>query len=235
MALPALARPRNLAATSVEELLRGCREGRESAWEEFLRRYGDLIYSTIRRRAGLTRAEDREDAFQNAVLSIYKNLADLRDFDKIVPWMVRIAYTQGIDTLRMRKKLQETPIDDLSESSLNEVRRIEDPAPPAEEMYLALERAQAARQALSRLPERCRLLIRLLFYEDPPLDYAEVARRAALPIGSIGPTRARCLEKMRRILADASAVVSERLPVASGQQKDQTGTAGTTRRGGRHE
>ena len=80
-----------------------------------------------------------------------------------------------------------------------------DPTPPPElpdAVRVRLEQAQQAREALAGLSERCRRLLGYLFFEDPPLDYAEIARREGLPIGSLGPTRARCLEKLRRHFED---------------------------------
>jgi RNA polymerase sigma factor (sigma-70 family) len=66
-----------------------------------------------------------------------------------------------------------------------------------------LQREQRIREAVSRLPERCRQLVRMLFYEDPPLPYAEVAKRLGLAVGSIGLTRSRCLKKLEAGLVEA--------------------------------
>ena len=63
-----------------------------------------------------------------------------------------------------------------------------------------LEQQQLVREALESLPERCRNLLTMLFYEKDELSYAEIARRMAMPVPSVGPTRARCLEKMKKLL-----------------------------------
>ena len=63
-----------------------------------------------------------------------------------------------------------------------------------------LEQSHRVQLALARMPERCRSLLHSLFFEEPAPEYAEIAARDGIPIGSIGPTRARCLEKMRQIL-----------------------------------
>jgi len=65
-----------------------------------------------------------------------------------------------------------------------------------------LEREQMLREAMAQLPPRCRKLVELLFYQEPPLAYAEVARRLGLATGSIGFVRGRCLKRLQRILED---------------------------------
>jgi DNA-directed RNA polymerase specialized sigma24 family protein len=71
--------------------------------------------------------------------------------------------------------------------------------PEVGERLLAEERAQAVREALSRLPWRWRQLVELLM-ADPPASYAEISDQLGLPVGSIGPTRGRCLERLRVLL-----------------------------------
>ena len=70
-------------------------------------------------------------------------------------------------------------------------------AAPPDEMVAALEEEQRVREALEAVPERCRKLLTLLYFTAPVPDYDEVARRMKMPRGSLGPTRARCLDKMR--------------------------------------
>jgi RNA polymerase sigma factor (sigma-70 family) len=180
------------------DLVDRCLDHEFGAWEEFLRRYGRLIYSTIHK-AGL-RPDEQEDAFQSSVMAIYRQLPKLRDREKIVSWIVGITWRQAVDRIRLRSR----------EIRMEEVR---DPVlrgsldPPADavlpdEDRVALELAQHATEALDSLPGRCRRLLNLMFYEHPPLDYAEIARREGVPVGSLGPTRARCLQKMRRFFRE---------------------------------
>lgn len=68
-----------------------------------------------------------------------------------------------------------------------------------DERLLADERAQDVREALSRLPRRWQRLLELLM-ADPPASYAEISDQLGLPVGSFGPTRGRCLEKLRVLL-----------------------------------
>jgi RNA polymerase sigma factor (sigma-70 family) len=184
----------NLSPT---ELVDACVERRPGSWEEFLRRYANLIYSTILK-VGLPDA-DQEDAFQSAILVIYADLGRLRSRESIASWIVGITYRQAINRIRARTRARETP---LEEDEDMPGRSVIDPLAPGDlpdQSRVELERAQQIAEALERLPERCRRLLRILFYEDPAPDYGEISRREGLPVGSIGPTRARCLEKMRRV------------------------------------
>jgi RNA polymerase sigma factor (sigma-70 family) len=190
--------PGSLGELDPEALVRACLAQAPGAWEEFLHRYADLIHSTLHVRVGLNEA-DREDAFQNAVLAIYTHIDRLRDHDRLVPWIIRIAYRQGVNRIRSRTRRRETPLDEIPDATLYDGREDRAEELPGEEAHAELIRAQRAQEALGMLPERCRNLLLLLFYADPPLDYGELSRRQGIPMGSIGPTRARCLERMRRI------------------------------------
>lgn len=175
------------------ELVDRCLDHEPGAWEELLRSYGRLIYSTTNK-AGLG-PEEQEDAFQSSVMAIYRQLPKLRDREKIVSWIVGIAWRQAVNRIRLRSR--EIRMEEVEDSVLR--GSLDPPADSAlpDEDRVALERAQHAMEALDSLPGRCRRLLTLMFYEHPPLDYAEIARREGVPIGSLGPTRARCLRKMR--------------------------------------
>ena len=188
-----------MAELPVELLVDRCLANSPGAWEEFLRRYANLIYSTLIRKVSLDPA-DQEDAFQNAVVAIYESLPKLKDPSLIVSWIVQITYRQGINRIRRRARRRESALDDFTEAQIHAERASEDAGDaPVDEVRIELERAQRAREMLEAAPERCRRLLRLLFYADPPLAYQEIARREGIPIGSIGPTRARCLEKLRAL------------------------------------
>jgi RNA polymerase sigma factor (sigma-70 family) len=179
-----------------EELLRRCKANDEWAWEEFVRRYADLVYTTIQAKVGLS-AGELEDAFQETFLSIYQNLTKLRDTSKLVAWIVRIAYFQGVNRIRKRDRIREVSIEHLPEEEIpdNVAGRFE----PPEDLVIRLRRAQRAKALMELLPKRCRGLLYELFYRDPVPSYDEIALRLGIPVGSIGPTRARCLSRMRRL------------------------------------
>jgi RNA polymerase sigma factor (sigma-70 family) len=177
-----------------DELIKRCLAGENAAWQELLRRYERLIYSTILK-ADLS-ADDQDEAFQGSIVAIYKGLPRLRDRGRLVSWIIAIAWRQAVNCVRRqaRQPRAEIGTEELGQAALEPPAG--GPLPP--ETRLELERAQQAQEALAALPERCRRLLRYLFYEDPAPDYAEIARREGLPIGSLGPTRARCLERMLR-------------------------------------
>lgn len=182
-------------------LVSGCIRDEPGAWGEFLRRYGNLIYSTLHR-LGLD-DEAKEEGFQSAVIGIHRALPDLRDTGRLIAWIIRISYRSGVNQIRLRTRIKETAIDDLTDAALRrDAMPIgEEPAPP-DELRIRLERAQLAGELLEAMSERCRRLLALLFFENPAPDYTEISRRERIPMGSIGPTRARCLEKARQIAAE---------------------------------
>jgi len=192
-ARPAKARKRR-GAWLPEELVARCLAHEEGAWQEFLARYARLIHAIIHR-MGLPEAE-REEAFQSAVAAIYAQLPGLRDVERLVPWIASISSRQAVNCIRRRPK--EIPW----ETGLTPGRgdSVEPPArdPLPDETLLELERAQQAQEAMAALSARCRRLLGYFFYSEPQPGYAEIARRERIPIGSLGPTRARCLSRMRR-------------------------------------
>ena len=100
----------------------------------------------------------------------------------------------------------------LSPDDVEAGARALDPAdarPLADDVYADLERAQAIRSALAEMPDRCRLLLEAFLHEESP-NYKEIARRLEMPIGSIGPTRARCLARLRDLLAARGVTGRER-------------------------
>jgi RNA polymerase sigma factor (sigma-70 family) len=186
-----------LRALTVTELIDACIAQRPESWEEFLRRYANLIYSTILK-VGLP-DEDQEDAFQSSILVIYADLGRLRNRESLASWIVGITYRQAINRIRSRTRARETALEEGDEGSGRVMVDPPDSGDLPDHSRVELERAQQIAEALERLPGRCRRLLQILFYEDPSPDYGEISRREGLPVGSIGPTRARCLEKMRRI------------------------------------
>lgn len=185
----------SLVSLSPDALISACLEHRAGAWDEFLHRYGNLVYSTILK-VGLPEA-DQEEAFQNAIIAIYRQLGRLRDPAKLLSWIIGISHRQAINQIRARRR--ETLVEEVTDDMV-----AEDAGGGAlpDQPRLDLERAQQARETMEQLNERCRRLLELLFMSEPALDYIEIAELLGIPIGSIGPTRARCLEKARRVFSD---------------------------------
>ncbi|MFN8546536.1 MAG: sigma-70 family RNA polymerase sigma factor [Candidatus Eisenbacteria bacterium] len=182
-----------------DELVSACLEHERGAWEEFLRRYANLIHSTILK-VGVTGVE-QEEAFQNSVIAMYRELPRLRDRGKILSWIVGISHRQGVNRIRARRR--EVLVEEVSDDMMtgDQTNGPGDDALPATDR-LKLEQAQQTREAMDLLPERCRRLLEMLFIQDPPADYAEISKREKIPVGSIGPTRQRCLDKARKTFRD---------------------------------
>jgi RNA polymerase sigma factor (sigma-70 family) len=175
------------------ELIEACLDGKSQAWEALIVRYQRLIYS-IPVRYGLPE-HDANDVFQNVSLLLLQNLARLRDRQRLGAWLVITTRRECWRMMRQRQQNPTNPGSDATESLPHD-------ASYSEDELLALERQTLVRAAVELLEAPCRELLTLLFYTDPRPSYADVARRLGIPEGSIGPTRARCLEKLMRKLEE---------------------------------
>jgi len=184
---------------SDEDLLRLCRGGDEAAWERLISRYQRLIY-TVPRRAGLDE-DTAAEVFQEVFMTLYEKLATIEQPERLHAWLVTTARRK---TWRMITR--DRPLKSLGAEADNDVAtlldKLPDDAPLADKALLQLEREHLVRAAMLALDERCQQLLTLLFYTDEPPPYADIARLIHAPEGSIGPTRARCLEKLLRQLKD---------------------------------
>lgn len=169
------------------DLLRRATAGEESAWRTIVEHYQRLVYATIR---SFRITSDAEDLFQEAFLRLYHHLAGLRDSQALTRWLMVTTRNLCIDHLdRCRVR---------SQVSLEAQTLAVDPAPLSH--LIQIERAQLLREAIQELPERCRDLLWKLYFEQDGRDYHAAARAFGMPLGSVGPTRARCLEELLRIV-----------------------------------
>lgn len=174
-------------------LLQACREGDAEAWELLVRRYQRLIYA-IPRRAGL--GEDlAAEVFQHVCVMLLEHIARIERPERLGAWLATTARRESWRMLRRQGATTPLPEDDEGK-----LTSFPDPALLPDELLEHLERQQAVRQALAGLDERCRQLLTLLFYRPDPPPYAEIAAAMGVPEGSIGPTRGRCLQRLRRAL-----------------------------------
>jgi RNA polymerase sigma factor (sigma-70 family) len=177
------------------DLIHACQKGEEAAWDALVSRYERLVY-TIPYRYGLTPAEV-SDVFQSVWLSLLRNLKTLRQPERIAAWLVTTTRRECWERRRgdNYKKAISTDLD-----AQQIVAKSDEPSP--DELVSTYERHEALRQALEHLEPRCRRLIQLLYFDSNIPSYAEVADMLKMPIGSIGPMRARCLKKLRKYLSD---------------------------------
>ena len=180
---------------SDHELLLACRRGDEDAWATLVNRYQRLIY-TIPRRAGLD--EDRSaEVFQEVFTTLLEKLYDIERPERLQAWLVTTARRKTMRLISREAGLRGFVED---QEGRDETHKLSDPAPLPDEVLVRLEEQHRVRIAVASLDERCRKLLTLLFYASEPPTYAEIAAALGTTEGSIGPTRARCLQKLLRLL-----------------------------------
>jgi RNA polymerase sigma factor (sigma-70 family) len=177
---------------SDERLVLACRAGDASAWEALIERYQRLIYA-IARHAGLD-DEQSADVFQRVFATLVERLDTIEQPAVIGSWL---ATTARHESWRLSRRERRARLS--GEMSIIGEPPV-DPAPLPDELLLRLEEQHRVRTAVAGLDERCRQLLILLFYRPEPPLYAEVAATLGMSEGSIGPTRSRCLQKLRRLL-----------------------------------
>lgn len=177
------------------QLVLACRRGDQVAWEKLIRRYQRLIYA-IPLRAGLDEDQAAE-IFQEVFTTLFQKLNDIEEPERLQAWLVTTARRKTWRTISKEGRPRSNVDADIAS---DEAAAIRDEAPLPDEQLLILEEQHQIRTAVSLLDERCRTLLHVLFYRSEPPSYAELAASLGIPEGSIGPTRARCLAKLLRIL-----------------------------------
>ncbi len=170
------------------KLIDACLRGDEDAWGTLIERYSRLIY-TVPLRFGFPKAV-ADEVFQETCLILLENLGSLRDRERLSAWLVTVSRRVCIQRWR-RSQILET-VDLLEIDGL--VSDI------SEERLEQLEEQHRVQQAIETLPMRCQRLIKALFFESPQPSYETIANTLGVPVGSVGPTRARCLERLRQAL-----------------------------------
>ena len=176
-----------------EWLVQGCIQGDQRAWEELIDKYKRLIYS-IPIKYGASPA-DAADVFQAVCIEVLNSLPQLKNVQSLRSWLITVTIRQAYRW--KRKQTNHVELDAMDPDVAESIASI----PPVETLE-QLEQEQIVRDVVAKLPPRHRELVQLLFFEQPPLPYAEVARRMGLATGSIGFIRGRCLDKLRRALVE---------------------------------
>ncbi|MCU0494434.1 MAG: sigma-70 family RNA polymerase sigma factor [Chloroflexaceae bacterium] len=178
------------------QLLQGCRAGDASAWEALLQAYERLVFS-IPLNYGLSR-DEAADVTQLTFTALLESLDSLSDDSRLGAWLATVARRQTWRVLergRRERPDAEVPIPEsatlLGHSSRDPLER--------------WELLEWLHRGLAHLNERCRELLQALYFAPDEPPYAEVALRLGIPVGSIGPTRARCLERLRQVLSEGEA------------------------------
>ena len=184
------------AGVSVADLVRAASAGDSAAWDALVARFSGLLWATAR---GHRLSEsDSADVVQTTWLRLLENLGRIDDPERLPGWLATTVRRECLAVLRKGKREHAFGDDDA-------VATIPDPRSPLDAALLAAERDALLWQLVDRLPDRCRSLLRVLM-ADPPPAYAEVSAALGLPVGSIGPTRARCLGHLRELALASGAL-----------------------------
>jgi RNA polymerase sigma factor (sigma-70 family) len=185
-------------SSSDTDLIAGCLDGQEAAWEALISKYERLIYA-ICRRYNLQQAES-DDIFGRVCLLLLQNLETLRDRTRLAAWLIT---TSSRECWHYKKSLATAALPEGHNSfELLEANIPGDSAPLPEEELLRLERQQRVREGLRQLAPRCQKLLWYLFYDPTEPSYTRIAAELNMPVASIGPNRTRCLEKLKKQLQE---------------------------------
>lgn len=178
--------PARLGAEEVASLARAAAAGDQRAWERLVEEFSGLVWAVAR--AHRLSRSDAADVAQTTWLRLVEHLGRIKDPGRLGGWVATTARRECLRVLRTAART--VPADD-------EVLEREPSETTVDADLLLAERDAALWQAFDRLPARDQALLRLLV-ADPTPSYEEIGAALDMPIGSIGPTRARCLERLRR-------------------------------------
>ncbi len=180
--------PNDVAAT-----VRRAAAGDASAWDALVENFGPMLWA-VTSGFRLGRA-DTAEVVQTTWLRLVENLDRVKQPEAVGGWLATTARHEALRMLRLRAREVLTEDDDVRSGS----ERMREPEPGPADRVVTADRNQRLWTVFEQLPQRCRTLLRMLAVEAPP--YSVVGSRLGMPIGSIGPTRSRCLERLRVLLA----------------------------------
>lgn len=186
--------------STVTALVLRARSGDSSAWAALVAQFAPLVWS-ICRRFGLARP-DAEDVGQNLWLRLVEHLAVIEEPAALPGWLATTTRRLCMEVLARR--------DRNARAAKAEAHLLAERTPAsADDVVLAAERNAAVREAFGQLSFKCQELLSLLTH-DPPLSYAEIGAKLQVPVGGLGPRRARCLNELRRCPALVALIQADR-------------------------
>lgn len=172
----------------VAELVKQAAAGERQAWDALVKRFNGLIWAIIRKHR-LSPA-DSQDVAQVVWLRLLENLGALREPSRVGGWLATVARHECLRMIRIKNRVVLVPPDDLLEGE-------SDSGPSTEEIIADTDHQRAVFEVVSKLEQPCLQLLELVAHQ---LSYQEISQILGMPVGSIGPTRGRCLEHLRRLL-----------------------------------
>jgi RNA polymerase sigma factor (sigma-70 family) len=186
------AAPKPPRAWSDERLVKECLAGNEDAWSYLIDKYKALIYSIpVKYRLP---PHEAAEVFQATCVELLKHLPELREPRALPKWLMQVAHHQCYRWKQQQQRL-------VSRDAEPDLPTPETPA-IAETLIQQTQEEQILRDAMASLSPQCRRLVELLFFETPARPYSEVAAELGLAVGSIGFTRQKCMERLRKLLGD---------------------------------
>jgi RNA polymerase sigma factor (sigma-70 family) len=175
-----------------EQLIKKCLTGNEEAWSLLIEKYKALIYSIpVKYRLP---PQEAAEVFQETCAELLLRLPELREHRALPKWLMQVAHHQCYRWKRQQQRLVSRDADpDLPEPETPAI---------AENLVQQTQEEQMVREAMAALSPQCRRLVELLFFESPPRPYGQVAAELGLAVGSIGFTRQKCIDRLRRHLND---------------------------------
>jgi RNA polymerase sigma factor (sigma-70 family) len=186
---PRKAKTRTQERQTDAHLVAQCLKGEEAAWEALIEKYKNLIFS-IPLRYGFAE-EDSSDIFQSVCMDLLAELPCLREPQALAAWLIQVTRNK---CFHRKQALQRRQVQEIGDH---------DPPAPSEDpdnLVSQVQQEQLMREALADLPDQCRELVQMLFFESPPRPYEEVAKTLNLARGSVGFVRRHCLNKLRERL-----------------------------------
>ncbi|MBB2893239.1 RNA polymerase sigma factor [Flexivirga oryzae] len=201
--MPALTRLGNKPPdVSPGDLVAGCAAGEQACWDELMRRYGRLVYG-VARRYRLTSAEC-DDVAQATWLRLVQRITTLRNPDSVGDWLATVARNESLRVITRERRAipMAEPIEAMAVATTGDPERA------------ALVRSELAvlRVAMEQLSSRDQHLLRLVL-RDPAPTYQQISDETGIPVASIGPTRTRCLRKLRAAMSELGVERPSACPV----------------------
>ncbi len=178
-----------------EELVIACRGGDESAWEAITYKFQNLLFS-IPRRAGLGK-DLASDVLQDVFTTLYLKIDLLEKPEFLRAWLITTTKHKTMHLISRETRGRPRSIGDDENDPAFEIA---DKSPLADDMLIRLEREEQIENAFTEIDDRCRQLLMMLYLDGDKVSYSEIADKLDIPLGSIGPTRARCLDKLLKLI-----------------------------------
>ncbi len=187
---------------STTQLVERCLADDQDAWQQLIARYARLVHS-IPVRHGLTPIEV-DDVGQDVFLALAQNLHKIEDPERLPAWLITTAQRLSWRVLQKQKRERTVEAKDLADlpfdPAVDQQKGVQ--SPTISELLTNWEHQEALQLGFERLEERCCRLLTLIFLDPDEPSYDEISEQMQIAKGSIGPTRNRCLAKLRSILKD---------------------------------